>query len=44
MSVIWLAPAVLLGLGLIALPVAIHLLVRQQSRRIDYPSLRFLQQ
>jgi len=44
MSVFWLAPAALLGLGLIALPVAIHLLVRQQSRRIDYPSLRFLQQ
>lgn len=43
MSVFWLAPAALLGLGLVALPVAIHLLVRQQSRRIDYPSLRFLQ-
>jgi hypothetical protein len=44
MSVLWLAPAALLGLGLIAVPVAIHLLVRQQSRRIDYPSLRFLHQ
>lgn len=43
-SVFWLAPAALLGLVLIALPVAIHLLVRQQSRRIDYPSLRFLRQ
>ncbi len=44
MTVFWLAPAALFGLGLIALPVAIHLLVRQQSRRVDYPSLRFLQQ
>lgn len=44
MSVFWLAPAALFGLGLIALPVAIHLLVRQQSRRVDYPSLRFLRQ
>ncbi|MGE0866908.1 MAG: BatA domain-containing protein [Vicinamibacterales bacterium] len=44
MSVFWLAPAALFGLGLMALPVAIHLLVRQQSRRVEYPSLRFLRQ
>lgn len=42
MSVLWLAPAALLGLALIAVPVAIHLFVRQQGRRVDYPSLRFL--
>lgn len=44
MSVLWLAPMALLGLALVAVPVAIHLLVRQQSRRIAYPSLRFLRQ
>jgi len=42
MSVFWLAPAVLLGLALVVVPIAIHLLVRQQGRRLDYPSLRFL--
>lgn len=44
MSILWLAPAALLGLALAAWPIAIHLLVRQQSRRVDYPSLRFLRQ
>ena len=44
MSVFWLAPMALLGLGLVAVPIAIHLLVRQQNRRVDYPSLRFLRQ
>lgn len=39
----WLSPAVLLGLALITIPIAIHLLVRQQGRRVDYPSLRFVQ-
>lgn len=43
MAIFWLAPAALFGLLLIAIPVAIHLLVRQQSRRVDYPSLRFVQ-
>lgn len=43
MSVFWLSPAALFGLALMALPIAIHLLVRQQSRRVEYPSLRFLQ-
>ena len=42
MSLVWLTPAALMGLALVALPIAIHLLVRQQSRRVDYPSLRFL--
>ena len=39
---VWLTPAALLGLALIAVPIAIHLLARQQGRRVDYPSLRFL--
>ena len=42
MSIVWLTPAALLGLALVALPIAIHLLVRQPGRRVDYPSLRFL--
>lgn len=42
MSILWLTPAALWGLALIAGPVAIHLLVRQQTRRVEYPSLRFL--
>jgi hypothetical protein len=42
MSITWLAPAAFAGLVLIALPIAIHLLVRQQTRTLLYPSLRFL--
>ncbi len=44
MQVLWLTPIAWLGLTLVAVPVAIHLLVRQQTRRVDYPSLRFLRQ
>lgn len=42
MSVVWLTPVALAGLALVAIPIAIHLLVRQQSRRVAFPSLRFL--
>ncbi len=42
MSVFWTTPMALLGIGLIALPIAIHLLVRHQVRTLAYPSLRFL--
>ena len=42
MSIAWMAPAALFGVGLIALPIAIHLLVRQQAPSFAYPSLRFL--
>lgn len=42
MPVVWLAPLALAGLALVAIPIAIHLLVRQQSRRVEFPSLRFL--
>jgi hypothetical protein len=41
-SLAWLAPAALIGIGLIVLPIAIHLLVRQHVRTLPYPSLRFL--
>ena len=44
MSVTWLVPAAFAGLALVALPIAIHLLVRQQTRTLLYPSLRFLRE
>ena len=44
MSITWTYPAVLAGLALIALPIAIHLLVRQQTRSLPFPSLRFLRE
>lgn len=40
----FLSPLALVGLALIALPVAIHLLVRQRATRMDYPSLKFLRE
>lgn len=42
MSIFWLAPAVLLGTALVAVPIAIHVFARQQGRRVAYPSLRFV--
>ena len=44
MSIAWLVPAALAGIGLIVLPIAVHLLVRQSARRLPFPSLRFLQE
>src|SRR5690349_13098960 len=44
MSIFWTAPAALVGLALIALPIAVHLLARQNIRTLPYPSLRFLRQ
>lgn len=41
MEVFWLAPA-WWGLGTLAIPIAIHLLTRQQTRRVPFPTLRFL--
>ncbi len=38
------SPLSLLGLTLIALPVAIHLLVRRYAVRLDFPSLKFLRE
>jgi hypothetical protein len=43
-SLAWIAPAAFIGLALIALPVAVHLLVRQHARELAYPSLRFLRE
>lgn len=40
----FLSPLTLLGLLLIAFPVAIHLLVRRRARRLDFPSLEFLRE
>jgi hypothetical protein len=40
----FLAPATLLGLLLVSLPLLIHLLVRRRGRRLDFPSLRFLRE
>lgn len=42
MSVTWVNVAALAGLAFVALPIAIHLLVRQQTRALAFPSLRFL--
>lgn len=44
MSILWTTPIALLGLALIALPIAIHLFVRQPVRTLVYPSLRFLRE
>src|SRR5687768_12091670 len=42
MSITWLTSAAFAGLALVALPIVIHLLVRQQTRMVAFPSLRFL--
>lgn len=42
MSVHWLQPLAWWGLGLLALPIVIHLLARHRSRRMRFPSLKFL--
>ena len=44
MSISWIAPVAFAGLSLIALPVAVHLLVRQPVRQWPFPSLRFLRE
>jgi len=40
----FLSPLILIALALVALPVAIHLLVRRRAKRLDFPSLRFLRE
>ena len=42
MSVEWLQPSVWWGLGLVAIPIVVHLLARHRSRRVRFPSLRFM--
>jgi hypothetical protein len=39
---VFLAPAFLLGLGAIAIPVLIHLIQREKKRVIEFPSLMFV--
>jgi hypothetical protein len=43
-SLAWLVPAAFIGLALVVLPIAVHLLVREHSRILAYPSLRFLRE
>ncbi len=43
MSVAWLHPWVWLAGALVAVPIAIHLLARDRSRPVPFPSLRFLE-
>ncbi|HEV7374208.1 MAG TPA: BatA domain-containing protein [Pyrinomonadaceae bacterium] len=40
----FLAPLTLICTLLVALPLAIHLLVRRRARRLDFPSLKFLRE
>ena len=42
MSIFWLQPAAAWGVLALVIPVLIHLLVRQPSRRLLFPSLKFL--
>jgi hypothetical protein len=42
MDILWLSSSAWWGLAGLAIPIAIHLLVRQKTRRVDFPSLRFL--
>jgi hypothetical protein len=44
MSIAWLVPTALAGVTLVLLPIAVHLLVRQQARVQAFPSLRFLRE
>jgi hypothetical protein len=41
-TVLWLTPIAFAGLVLLAIPIVIHLLARQHSRRVPFPSLRFV--
>jgi hypothetical protein len=43
-SITFLNAAALMGLALVALPIAIHLLVRTHTRVLAYPSLRFVRE
>jgi hypothetical protein len=42
MNVLWLNPIVWLGVLTVAIPLLIHLLTKQQTRRTPFPTLRFL--
>ncbi|MCA1659302.1 MAG: BatA and WFA domain-containing protein, partial [Verrucomicrobiaceae bacterium] len=40
----FLTPALLGGIALVAIPVALHLIMRRQPRELTFPALRFVQQ
>ena len=42
MRVFWLQPAAWWGLAALAVPILVHLVARQRTQRIPFPSLRFL--
>src|SRR5262245_45480710 len=42
MELLWLTPSAGWGLVALAVPIAIHLLTRQEPRRVPFPTLRFL--
>ena len=42
MSVLWLTPLAWIGVVLAGVPILIHLLARQRSRRVLFPSLKFV--
>lgn len=44
MEITWLNAAAFIGVSLVALPILVHLFVRQQTRTLLFPSLRFLRE
>ena len=40
----WLHPALLFGLGVVAVPVLLHFLMRQKPKKLVFPALRLVQQ
>src|SRR5437867_1529612 len=41
---IFLNPWLLLGAAAVAVPVVLHLIMRQQPQRLEFPALRFIRQ
>ena len=41
---IFLNPGLLAGAGLVAVPIVLHLIMRQKPRHLEFPALRFIQQ
>jgi hypothetical protein len=40
----FLSPLLLAGMALVAVPIALHLIMRRQARQLSFPALRFVQQ
>jgi hypothetical protein len=40
----FLTPLLLGGIALVAIPVALHLVMRRQPKELTFPALRFVQQ